>query len=77
MDNQEALNVQPGHIIKRTDAVPTLYFSESVGRDFGQPAGGWSEDKARATILTEDAAEHLLATTLVNQAPFCVVVSHG
>jgi hypothetical protein len=77
MDNQEALNDQPGHVIERMDSVPKLYYSAEVGRSLASPTGGWSQEFEQASLMTEAAANHLLDTVLIHQAPSCKVVKYG
>lgn len=74
-DEAYAPNDQPGHIIERFDNGLPTYFSEKIGRDFGQPAGGWASERDQATLFTETEAEHLLEHGLSNMAPFCKVVA--
>jgi hypothetical protein len=69
-----ARNDQPGHIIERSgDAMPS-YFSRKIGRDFGQPNGGWTAERDKATVMSEHEAQQLLDSALAHVAPFCKVV---
>lgn len=75
MSDPNARNDQPGHIIERSgDAVPS-YFSRKIGRDFGQPNGGWTSERDKATVFeSENEAQELLDHGLAHVAPFCKVV---
>jgi hypothetical protein len=74
-DTTHAHNDQPGHIIERLENGQPTYFSLKVGRDFGQPSGGWTMERSQATVLTEAEARHRLEHGLSNLAPFCKVVT--
>ena len=74
MSTEAALNDQPGHIIERIDNGQPLFYSTTVGRNFGQPYGGWTSERDDATALTKDQAEQMLGAGLSNVAPFCKVV---
>jgi hypothetical protein len=70
-----ALTAQPAHVIQRTDTPSPIYFSEKIGRDFGQPSGGWTDDVKLATQMTQEQADHRLETGLASMAPHCKVVA--
>lgn len=67
--------VQNGRIIELTNAAQPMFFSEKVGRDYGSPAGGWTEHRSEATRMPEQRAQHLLDGALANVAPYCRVVT--
>lgn len=73
---QEAQATNGGHVIERSgDALPS-YLSEKIGRDFGTPYGGWTDDKDQATVYdTPEKAQSLIDGTLGHVAPFCRVVA--
>lgn len=48
-------------IIERTDGGQPLYLSRKLGRDFGQPNGAWTADRAAATRMSRDEAVHALS----------------
>jgi hypothetical protein len=75
VSDPNAHNDQPGHIIERSgDATPS-YFSRKIGRDFGQPHGGWTSEREQATIFeTTQETDELLESALAHVAPFCRVV---
>lgn len=76
--NDEA---QPGHtaqsdrIIELTNSAQPMWFSEKLGRDYGQPGGGWTPHQHEATRLTQEAADRILSTSQLMVAPFCKVVA--
>ena len=75
MNSPQAHNDQPvGHVIERTDEVPPMYFSLKVGRDNAQPAGGWTQERSQATIMSKEQAQARLDGGLSSFAPFCKVV---
>lgn len=55
------------------DALPS-FLSEKIGRDFGSPFGGWTNDPEQATHYTESRAREILLGPLSHVAPFCKVV---
>ena len=65
---------QSGRIIELTNSVRPMYWCSQIGRDFGSPAGGWTEERAKATVLEQDVAEEMLRTSLLMLAPYCLVV---
>lgn len=65
---------QSGHVIERTDEGLQCFFSEKIGRDFGSPTGGWTQDRKEATVMTITKAESLLTHGLQHVAPYCKVV---
>jgi hypothetical protein len=74
MSTEAARNDQPGHLIERIDNGQPLFYSVTVGRNFGSPYNGWVSDRDQATELTKDEAEQMLAAGLHHVAPFCKVV---
>lgn len=49
-------------VIERLDGGSRVYFSAKVGRDFGNPGGGWANDLVQATTFaTRAAAEQRVA----------------
>lgn len=48
-------------IIERSDGAQPLYLSRKLGRDFGQPNGAWTADRAAATRMSRDEAVHALS----------------
>lgn len=62
-------------LIERIDSAG-LFFSEKLGRDWGNPAGGWSPDRAQATRFAthEDANDRV--NLLGHMAPQVRVVPH-
>lgn len=74
MESTQAHNVQPGHVIERTDGAYPQYFCLKIGRDFGQPAGAWVSEIEQADIMSNIEASDRLATSLASIAPFCKVV---
>lgn len=75
METTHAHTDQIGHVIARVDEGQPVYFSEKIGRDFGQPSGGWTTDKDKATVMTKAEAEGRLEKGLAPLAPFCKVVT--
>lgn len=61
-------------IIERIDGAQALFFSRKVGRDFGQPTGGWSTDRSVATRMPPGEADDLLEGVLAPMATSCKVV---
>jgi hypothetical protein len=74
MSTTEAHNDQPGHIIERVDNGQPLFYSATVGRNFGSPYNGWVSERDQATALTQEEAERMLKAGLAHVAPFCKVV---
>lgn len=76
MSTQAAHNDQPGHVIERMGDPMPSFLSEKIGRDYGAPYAGWTNDIGKATVYeTQEAAEKLLAGPLAHVAPFCKVVT--
>ncbi|AIY40178.1 hypothetical protein LT85_1020 [Collimonas arenae] len=75
MEQTEAQAINDGHIIERLESGLPVYFSVKIGRDFGQPAGGWTDDRTVATVYKESDALNLLSNGLASLAPFCKVVA--
>ena len=74
MNTTQAPTTSDGHVIERLDSAPPLFFSRKIGRDFGQPNGGWTGERDLATVMTIQEADQLLESGLANDAPFCKVV---
>jgi hypothetical protein len=66
---------QSGRIIERTNSAQPMYFSEKIGRDYGNPGGGWTEHRDQATVMDAAKAQRLMETALVQMAPYCQVVA--
>lgn len=69
-----SLNDQPGNVIERIDEGCKVYFSLEIGRDYGNPAGGWTPEIDKASKFTIEDAQHILDTSLAYNAPFCKVI---
>ena len=64
----------PGYVVQMIDAGMPAWFSCKVGRDFGSPGGGWSQDPSEALKFhSEHDAKEFIITFLRHQAPFCDV----
>jgi hypothetical protein len=61
-------------IIELSDSARPMYYSQKIGRDYGSPTGGWTEERDKATAMEEADAEALLAGPHAMVAPFCKVV---
>lgn len=48
-------------IIERSDGPAPSYLSRKLGRDFGQPNGAWTGDRALATRMSRQEAAHALS----------------
>lgn len=66
------LTDQNGWIVEKVvDGLPS-YFSPRVGRNLGNPSGGWSSDPAEALrFAREQDVSEFLATFVQHEAPFC------
>lgn len=71
---QTGHTVQNGRIIEMLSSAQPMYFSEKLGRDFGQPTGGWTAERDQATVMTEQKATQLVEGPLALSGQFCKVV---
>jgi hypothetical protein len=71
----EAQHAHVEHIIERSGDVMPSYLSEKIGRDYGAPYGGWTNERELATVYTESRANEILRGPLSHVAVFCKVVT--
>ena len=61
-------------IIERDDGAGPSYLSLKLGRDFGQPNGAWTADRAQATRMQPDSASAVIERMPEHEAPACKAV---
>ena len=66
---------QNGRIIELTNSAQPQFFCEKIGRDYGSPTGGWTQERDKATVMPEARAQALMDGALHSVAPFCRVVA--
>ena len=70
-----ATEQSPPVIIERSDGAQPSYLSRKLGRDFGQPNGAWTPDRAQATRMTVDQAKDAIAAMSEPEALACKAVT--
>lgn len=61
-------------ILERLDGARPLFLSQKLGRDFGQPMGAWTPDRAAATRMDASQAEDVLQGIPPDEALVCKAV---
>lgn len=61
-------------IIERIDSAQPSFFSRKLGRDFGQPNGAWTPDRAQATRMPGKEAADVLEGMLPHESMMCKAV---